>query len=324
MRDGEVEAARRLITEASEFAVISHERPDGDAVGSMLALTRSLELAGKNVTPVLVDGVPSRFQFLAGAANVVRSIPKENSVLVAIDCSDLPRMGTPKSAAVRPPDLNIDHHATNPHFGRINLVRSDAAATAEVLFELAGRLGLPMDTDVATSLLLGLVTDTIGFRTSNTSPRVLRIAAQLMEMGADLADIYDRGLSRQTLNAARYWGIGLSRLEHNNGLVWATLRLEDRRQAAYPGRDDADLINFLTTIEDALVAVVLVEQSNQKTKVSWRSRPGLDVSRLAAQYGGGGHEQAAGAMVDGDLDSVTSKVVREASSLLHGSPGTEP
>jgi phosphoesterase RecJ-like protein len=168
------------------------------------------------------------------------------------------------------------------------------------------------------------VTDTIGFRTSNTSPRVLRIAAQLMEMGADLADIYDRGLSRQTLNAARYWGIGLSRLEHNNGLVWATLRLEDRRQAAYPGRDDADLINFLTTIEDALVAVVLVEQSNQKTKVSWRSRPGLDVSRLAAQYGGGGHEQAAGAMVDGDLDSVTSKVVREASSLLHGSPGTEP
>jgi len=323
MRGGEIEAARRLLAEAPEIVVISHERPDGDAVGSVLGLSRSLELAGKNVTPVLVDGVPERFQFLAGAAKVVRAVPEGDFVLVAVDCSDLPRMGTPKSRTARAPDLNIDHHATNPRFGRINLVRADAAATAEILFELAEPLGLPMDAGAATPLLLGIVTDTIGFRTANTTSKVLRIAAQLIELGANLVEVYERGLNRQTLPAARYWGLGLSRLEYNNGLVWATLSLEDRRRADYPGDDDADLINFLTTIDGSRIAIVLVEQSERKTKVSWRSRPGVDVSRLAAQFGGGGHEQAAGAMVDGDLASVTSRVVREASSLLGVSTGTE-
>jgi len=322
MQDGEMKAARRLLAEAREIVVISHERPDGDAVGSLLALSRSLELAGKKVTPVLVDGVPARFQFLAGAEKVVHAVPQGDFVLVAVDCSDLPRMGTPKERTTRPPDLNIDHHATNPRFGRINLIRSDAAATAEILFELAEPLGLPMDAGVATALLLGIVTDTIGFRTANTTPKVLRVAAQLIEHGANLAEVYERGLNRQSLNAARYWGLGLSRLEHDDGLVWAALSLEDRRRADYPGRDDADLINFLATIEGARIAIVLVEQSERKTKVSWRSKPGVDVSRLAAQYGGGGHEQAAGAMVDGDLTSITSKVVKEANSLLGEFTGT--
>ncbi len=317
----ELARAKSLIDDSTTVTVLSHERPDGDAVGSLIATAIILEKVGKQVTPILINGVPGRFRFLPGAERVQENLPAECSLLVAVDCSELERTGFLPESLPRPVDINIDHHPTNTHFAAVNLVEPRAAATAEILFDLFAELGIELDTDIATNLLTGLVTDTIGFRTSNVTPKVLQMAATLIELGAPLADVYERSLDRRSYVAARYWGCGLSRLEHKDGLVWASLTLDDRKQIGYPGGDDADLINLLSTIEGAEVTIIFVEQPEKKVKVSWRSRTGFDVASLAASFGGGGHEQAAGAVIAGSLKEVQSRVLTATRALL--SPAME-
>ena len=298
-----------VLESAERISVVSHERPDGDAVGSLLGLVLSLQLAGKEVTPVLTDGVPNRFDFLPGASTVAHQISADCDALIFLDCSEAERAGFSTHEFPRPVDVNIDHHPTNTRFGQSNLVEDQRAATTEILYAWLPRWGLPLTAGVASCLLTGLVTDTIGFRTPSVSPDVLRTAADLVELGADLADIYDRSLGRNSVLSLRYWGRGLSHLTAKDGVIWSSLSLEDRSAVAYPGSDDADLINVLTTADEYRVALVFVEQAGQKVKISWRSRPGVDVSRIATSFGGGGHQRAAGAMVEGTLDEVRDRVL---------------
>jgi phosphoesterase RecJ-like protein len=307
---------------AKTVTIIAHLRPDGDAVGSLLGLTLSLEASGKNVMPVLADGIPPRFQFLPGADRVRNTIPNEMDLLITLDCADLERAGLSEKHP-RQPDINIDHHPTNTRFAKFNLVDPSASATAEILYDLSGPLCLPINTDVATNLITGLITDTIGFRTENVTPKVLRVAADLMEFGADLHDAYYRGMVDRSYLEARFWGLGLSRLQMDAGVLWTSLTLEDSRSIGYGGKGDADLIDLLSTITDVQVAIVFVEQSRGKVKVSWRSRKGTDVSRLAEKFGGGGHEPAAGAMIDGDLEEVQVRVLAATRELLETIPAME-
>ena len=313
----EFQRVGELINAAEDIALISHERPDGDAVGSLLAMSVSLQLSGKRAVPVLADGVPGRFRFLPTWQTVQNRLPEAWDLLICVDAGDLRRMGLDPGVFVRPPDINIDHHPTNSNYARVNIVDPAAAASAELAYDLILALGLPMDLDVATCLLAGLVNDTIGFRTTNVTPRVLRMAADLLEQGAPLARIYELSLSQRSFDAARYWGSGLSSLERDGGLIWASLSLEDRLRAGYPGPDDADLVDLLTTIEGAEIVVIMVEQLGGKTKVSWRCKAGLDVSSLAARFGGGGHRPAAGAVIEGSLDDVKARVLEATRQLLH-------
>ena len=307
---------RKLIERATSVAVVAHERPDGDAIGSLIALTLSLQNAGKQVTSILADGVPNRFRFLPGSDGVQRNFPTDCNLLIALDCSSVERTGFEVEDLPRCVDINVDHHPTNTHYGVVNVVDPRAAATAEILFDLADPLGLEIDSNVATNLLTGLVTDTIGFRTTNVTPKVLHLAARLVELGAPLAEIYECALNRRSVIAARYWGRGLSRLEQADGLVWTSLTLEDRQHVGYSGKDDADLINLLSTIDGAEVTVIFVEQPEGAVKVSWRSRVGLNIAPLAEAFGGGGHHQAAGAMIAGDLEEVTKRVISAIRGIL--------
>jgi phosphoesterase RecJ-like protein len=309
----EVEQARRLIESTSEFAVVGHARPDGDAIGSMLALTLSLQELGKGAIPVLAGGLPGRFKFLPGSDTVVKVLPTDQRTIITVDAADAERLGLKEQAPIA---INFDHHPTNTQFATINLVLPETAATAELLFQLAPDLGLPLNQDIATNLLLGLVTDTIGFRTPSVSPDTLRTAAQLMEYGADLTEVYRKGLIHRRYEAVRYWGAGLAQLKRDQDLVWASLRLEDRRQVGYHGSDDADLIDILTTIEEARVAVVFVEQKDHQVKVSWRAHAGVNVAELAAKFGGGGHHLAAGATVSGTLEQVREQVVEATQAAM--------
>jgi phosphoesterase RecJ-like protein len=306
---------------AQRPAVVSHVRPDGDAVGSLLAVSEALRSVGKEATPVLVSGVPRAFTFLEGAASVQTRLPEDPDLLIAVDCSDFERTGLTFERLPRPIDVNIDHHPTNEQFAAYNLVDPRAAATTEILYAWLPEMGLPLADSVVASLMTGLVTDTIGFRTSSVTPASLRVAADLLELGAPLQDIYEKALSRMSFVAASYWGAGLSQLERQDDVVWATLSLADRRRVGYPGSDDADLVNVLTTIEDATVVVVFVEQPKQQVKISWRSKPGIDVSHLATQFGGGGHAAAAGAMIDGGLDDVRRRVLEATRKLMQQTDG---
>jgi phosphoesterase RecJ-like protein len=309
----EVNKARRRISAAKHVAVVAHDRPDGDAVGSALAAVLSLRLTGKQAEAVFPEGLPARYRFLPGATSVRRDLPAGINLIITVDCSTLDRFDP---AGVAVPVVNIDHHPTNTLFGQINLVDAQASATAELLYNLAPGLGLPIDADVATNLLAGIVTDTIGFRTASTTPRVLQAAADLMTRGAALSEVYERTLNQHTLSALRYWSRGLGRLEFDGGMVWCSLTLEDRRAAQYGGNDDADLINLLGTVEGARVALILVEQADGRTKVSWRCREGFNVARVAEQFGGGGHDLAAGAMVSGERAQVEQTVLTATRAAL--------
>jgi len=300
------------IKKARNFLIVSHLRPDGDAIGSLLGIGLSLINKGKEVQMVISDGVPENFKFLAGSELIgIKPIGKFDYIIV-VDSSDLLRTNS-VLIGYGIPDLNIDHHKTNTYFAKTNLIDNEAVATAELIAEYSPFLEMDITPGVANALLAGIITDTIGFRTTNVTPKTLQITSKLMELGGNLAEIYHRTIVEQSYSAARYWGAGLSKLQMENGLVWTTLSLNDRRNADYQYRDDADLVKVLSAIDGAKIAVILTEQTQGYVKISWRLcgslRIDLDVSEIAQKFGGGGHKAAAGADVKGKLDVVLNEVL---------------
>jgi phosphoesterase RecJ-like protein len=302
------------IRQASTCLVVSHIRPDGDAIGALLAMGLGLKSIGKQVQMVLRDGVPGSSKHLEGAADVRGRAEGEFDLIISVDASDLKRLGGVLDG-YRKPDLNIDHHVTNDGFGRVNLIQPKAVATSEILAEHLTHWGMKITPGIANALMTGILADTLGFRTSNMKPQTLHTAADLMDAGADLPEQYAHALLRRPFTAARYWGQGLSSLQRKDRLAWATLTLADREACGYPGSDDADLINVISSIDDFDISMIFVEQKNGTVKVSWRSVPGLDVSRVALEYGGGGHPAAAGADIPGTLDSIKEKVLKSTYNM---------
>jgi len=306
-----------LINSSEMIVVVSHLRPDGDAVGSLLSLSLSLASSGKTVNPILVDGLPYRFEFLPGSDLVKKDLPASWDLLICVDCADFERTGLEKKILQRTPVVNIDHHPTNTTFGNLNYVEPHAAAAVEIVYDIIRALKLPEDRAIRNNLMAGLLADTIGFRTSNVHPGTLRIAADLLDQGADLSELYGYVLNQRTFSAAKYWGLGLEKVQQLGQLVWASLTLADRKVSGYSENDDADLINFLSTIEDTNVTVLFIEQPNGKVKISWRARDGIDVAVLAKRFGGGGHKPAAGAMVDGSLLEVQDEVLSATKAYIN-------
>jgi len=315
MNNEDIQAFGELISRAERILVISHIRPDGDAVGSLLGLGLMLEELGKEVNLVLEDGVPKVFHHLTGADKVFRETAGIYDLIIVVDCADIERIGSVLDEYGEP-DVNIDHHPTNTQFAKLNLVRDNAVAAVEIIYDLALALSLPINLPIAEALLTGLLTDSLGFRTSSSSAKTLRIAAELMDRGANLQVLYRKAMLEKSLEAIRYWGQGLSRIQLEDRLIWTSLTLEDRKVADYPGRDDADLVNILSRIKETDVCVVFVEQTDKTVKVSWRAQPGFDVASIATQFGGGGHKPAAGADIKGNLDRVQEEVLKATRKSL--------
>lgn len=311
---------RNQLKNSRKVLVTSHLRPDGDAIGSLLAMGLALLDAGKEVQMVLSDGIPANFRFLSGSELVETQPSGKVDYIIVVDASEVERTDTVLTGYGMP-DLNIDHHKTNTRFAKINLVETQAVATAEILTQYIPDFGFTISQPVANALLAGIVTDTIGFRTTNMNPQVLRLVARLMDLGGELSDIYHRTIVEQSFEAARYWGAGLSKLHMEDGLVWTTLTLQDRYSAGYPSRDDADLVKILSAIQGAKVAVILTEQTSGYVKISWRlcgSLPtDLDVSEIALKFGGGGHKAAAGADVKGNLEEVLQEVLTNTRNAMN-------
>lgn len=307
---------RRLGT-ADKILVTCHIRPDGDAIGSLLALGLALQNVGKDVQMVLPDGLPAAFSHLEGSEQIQKEVEGDIDTFIVIDCGDFDRVHE-KLRSFGTPAINIDHHITNQNFAEINLVETDSVATASILAEYLDQWGLEVSKPVAAALMTGLITDTLGFRTMNMNPKVFHQAAILMEKGIDLPDLYYQAMVSRSYKAVRYWGAGLSNIERDGEMVWATLSLEDRKAAGYFGNDDADLINILSSIENSPVAIIFVEQPKDEVKISWRVRgEDWDVAKVAAGFGGGGHRAAAGATIKGSMDEIKQKVLRATREILN-------
>ena len=266
-------AVKERLETAQSVLIASHVRPDGDAIGSLIGLGLALQNAGKTVQMVLADGVPSSFRYLEGSDQVQKEPNGDFDTFITVDAADFRRIGKVfESYGI--PDINIDHHITNEYFGEINLVEGKEVATAAMLTKYLPAWGYEITQPIAAALLTGIITDTLGFRTSNITADALRRAATLMDTGVNMSELYMRGLVRRSLPAARYWGAGLSNLESSDGIVWSKLSLEDREACGYSGNDDADLINMISAIEGHRVWMYRLSQ-NTLAAAGMQLLPGL-------------------------------------------------
>jgi len=307
---------KKELEQAKNVVIMGHIRPDGDAIGSLLGLAQALRERGKTVKTVLQDPADSKFDHLPGADRIHSRISGEFDYLITVDSADRKRIGSvlPETST---PDLVIDHHVSHIDYGEIDFVEADFEATALVLYEFMPKWGLEISIESAKCLMTGILSDTIGFRTSDTSSKSLRAVAEMMDMGVDLAKIYFQTLSSRSINELRYWAQGLGKINFKDGIVWTSLSFEDRKKSGYKQNDDADLVNHLSAMQGASMAVIFTEQANEMVKISWRSGPGIDVSVLANQFGGGGHAAAAGADVSGKLPEVIDRVLAQTKVYLN-------
>jgi phosphoesterase RecJ-like protein len=303
---------RQTIERVQHILVVTHVGPDGDALGSLTAVGIALSRLGKNVTLACESDMPNRFGYLAYIDRVAkRPDPRVRyDVLIAVDCGDEQRMGEVYTMLPQPKPfiINIDHHITNTHFGDLNWV-ADCPSTAEMIYNLFNDMGWEIDTAVAMSLLTGVVTDTLGFRTPNVTPATLRIASALMEAGADLPLITMQTLNLKPLSTLRLWQIGLNQMQIEDGLMWTTITNRDREMIGYRNDSSSGLVNLLADVNRVAIGAVLMEMEDGSIRVGFRSRPPYDVAQLAQSLGGGGHPQAAGCTMNGPLAKAEAQIV---------------
>jgi bifunctional oligoribonuclease and PAP phosphatase NrnA len=306
------QAATDAINAASSIVIVTHISPDGDAIGSALGLANGLIALGKQVTIADDDPVPDFLQFLPGAALFRRELTQgEWDVFISTDASDEIRTGKAAEYARTHSQtiINLDHHVTNTMFGDIHLVVHSAVSATEIVFDWWQHAGIELSREIAMPLLAGLVTDTIGFRVSSVSARTLQIAQELMLAGASLTEITQRTLDSRTYKEVELWKRALPSVEMDGAIIYGTVRLEDVAASNMQEVSDGGLVSFLNQVNEAMVAAVFKEQHNNRVELSFRSKPGFDVSVVAFALGGGGHKQAAGATVTGSLAEVQARVL---------------
>jgi phosphoesterase RecJ-like protein len=306
-----------LIRAAQRILLVTHVAPDGDAIGSLLGMGWLLREEGKEPALACEDHVPDIYAWLPGSADIVQQGSGHYDLVISLDCSDERRMGKVFEARwTALPLLNIDHHVTNTHFGTVNWVDPSYAAASQMIVDLIDWMGCQISPATATCLLNGLVTDTRCFRTHNVDAAVMHAAQRLMEEGAPLYEIARRALEQHSVASLRLWAHAIDRLQLQGDVLWTEVTYEMRRTLALPEDGASGLANFLTAAREPKVIVVFTERDNRTIDVGLRSVPGIDVADVAYRLGGGGHPQAAGCTLEGDLPGVRERVLAEVRRSL--------
>jgi phosphoesterase RecJ-like protein len=307
----------KIVKHAKQALLVSHIMPDGDTIGSALGLAWALRKRGVGAHLSCDSPVPPALRFLPKSTDYGSLGRTDEDVVFVIDCSDVGRMGSIYDAKAfgQVPVINIDHHVTNTRFGDINLV-IPKASTAEIVVDLLEYLDIPLDETIATCLLAGVVTDTQGFRTSNTTADVLRTACTLIDAGASLVQVTDAAFNHRSLAMLRLWGPVLANAQLSDGVLWSEVTQDLVREAGGDSSTSSGLVNFLSAFDEARVAVLFRELETKQVDVSFRSSPGIDVSGIALAFGGGGHAQASGCVIKGDLADVRKRVLNALHELV--------
>ena len=313
------------LTSARHVVLTTHVNADGDGIGSEIALWYMLRARGISVTIANPTRIPERFNFLIpeGAdesAHAVREIERAD-IVAALDIGDISRLGGLATVINQRQPLFacIDHHV-----GPVNmpsgpcLIAPEATATAELVFDLASIAGWPLTADSAQALYVGLLTDTGGFRFSNTTARALRVAAALLEKGVDPESIYASVYASAPEGRVRLLAEVLQTLvvEPEVGLAWVSVPPDALRRHEVTADDLDGIVEFPRSIAGVRMALLFRHLANGRVKVSFRSMGEVDVAALARQFGGGGHHRAAGASIDGPMAEVESKVLGAARIFL--------
>jgi len=320
-----MEPVLAALREHGRFTVTSHENPDGDALGSLLAMHLALGALGKNSTMVLTGPapLPGEYRFLElPERGLLRETPADHAtrVLVALDCANETRIVDQALLEQAPLTVNIDHHHDNTRFGDVNLVVPEASSTGELLADIFETLGVELTTDVAEALYVALVTDTGRFQYTNTTPKALRLAADLVEAGANVHKVFQGVYETVQFAKLKLLARALDRAQVFDGgrIVVSYLLRTDFGEVGAAEPYSEGIIDYLRAVEGAQLAALIREpprEGSPARKVSLRaSVDELDVSAIAREFGGGGHRQAAGFGTDLSIDEVTERIV--ASALL--------
>lgn len=308
------DAVVRAIATGQRFLITSHVAQDGDNISAQLALALILDQLGREVAILDADPVPRAFGFLPGVERVrqAAAVTRAADCALIVDTTRLSRTGLDWSA-VRPamPLVNIDHHATNERFGDINWVDPGEPATCSLIHRLAHRLEVPITKDLATCLFTGIMTDTGYFHYAGTTQETFRVAAELVECGAEHVELYRRVYDERPLPEVRLMGHALADLKTmmDERVAWIELTHETFARARADAQHVGSVANSLCTIRGVDVGLTFEERGRERTLVEIRSRGLVDVGTIARELGGGGHHNASGCTLEVGLEQARAMVL---------------
>jgi phosphoesterase RecJ-like protein len=287
--------------------------PEGDAIGTSLALYYVLKYLGKKACVYNESGVPRILHFLPGSSEIVKEITSVNEFdcIFVVDCGDLGRIGNLKNKLEKLKIVNIDHHATNEYFGDLNFVDKNASATGEVLFDLLKELKIPINYEIAVNLYTAIVVDTGSFRYASTRPKSFQIAAELLQVGVDPWFVSMNIYENYPYERMKLLGEVLSTLTlHLEGKVAFMLVTKDMLKKYGASIDITEgFVNFGRAIEGVELSIIFKETNCNSFKLSMRSKGNIDVSLIAKSLGGGGHKNAAGCKINGTYEEAKKRVL---------------
>lgn len=313
---------RTAIKKFDRFLVSAHINPEGDSIGSQIAVASLLKRLGKEVVIVNESAAPHLLRFMKGTEDISKEIPANFNFQAAIvlDCPDLTRLGKISECIGKDTTvINIDHHISNEKFGKYNWVDTKSSSVGEMVFELFKAFRLKIKYDEAVAMYVAIMTDTGSFKYINTSSSTHRIAAELIDSGVEPYDMYGRIYETSSLQDTTLLGEALQTLKVSDdgkiAWLWVTKEMLKKTKASLEGTEG--IINFARSIEGVEIAIFFRETGTEdRVKVSFRSKGRVDVNKLASFFKGGGHTTASGCTVFGKMSEVESKVLKQAQVMV--------
>ncbi len=313
--DLSIEKAISLIKESSNIYIASHVQPDGDNIGSILALGMAIKKMNKDVNILKVDEVPSDYRFLPNVELIKEyEIPSTVDLFIALDSSDMNRLGLGKEFALKAEKIiNIDHHITNDKFGDINIISDSSGATGEIVYQVIKKMNVDIDRYIATCLYTAISTDTGSFMYSNTTYSTHMIIAELMKTGIDINDINVNLYQSRSIERTRLFINSLNNLElHLDGKIGIVYVTQEMLRANNAKLEDTEgIVSFIRDIDSVEVACLLKEIKEDEVKVSLRSKRNIDVAKISSRYNGGGHMRAAGCTINATIEEAKMSILNE-------------
>lgn len=306
------------INKANSIVVLTHENPDGDAIGTGLALYNALKLYGKN-PDIIIPEYPRIFEFLPGVSEIKKESDIEKyDLAIAVDCATIKMLnGFTKYFENAKAKIAIDHHGTNTMFGDINFVNPDAPACAQIMLGILGHFGIEINKEIGTCILTGIITDTGGFRYSGVTAETFEFVAYLLNKGVNVSKVYKQVLQTKTKASFELHRLAEDRLEflEDGKVAYTYITQEDEEKVDAQSGDYEGIVEVGRDIEGVEVSI-FVRQTEKGCKISLRSNDYVNVSDVCLILGGGGHPRAAGALMQGSLEQVKEKILYQVRSQL--------
>jgi phosphoesterase RecJ-like protein len=328
MNKEKINEVKKIIEGSDNFLIISHEKPDGDALGSVLAMKIALEKQDKKAIGFCVDFAAENFNFLPSVEKIkndpkivdefIKNLQNKSSIIL-VDCSEIYRTGL-KNLKKKNVILAIDHHPVIHPEAKINIIEPKVSSASEIIFKLFKNLDIEIDKDIATCLLTGIVSDTGGFQHSNTTSETLEISAELMKKGVRLNKITKKIFRSKDKTTLKLWGRALARIKKDpkTGLAFSIITYDDLKECGVSPEDLSGLSSIISTAKEARFALLLTEYEKGKLSGSLRSEEfkGVDVSQIAKLFNGGGHKFASGFKIEGSGKESFLKIKEKLAESL--------